>query len=84
MPKFIYKYDVSDIPKIPTGSKLLHIAPQDGELKLWCEVYPSNPPGGFEALGCGTGFIVPEHLGHAGTWFEGPFVWHLYVSKELL
>lgn len=79
----IYKYGLDQFDMIPAGAKIIHVGIQN-DVKVWCEVDPDSPSGGYEFVVVGTGQNVPQHLGHAWTWFEGPFVWHLYVSKDLL
>jgi len=84
--KTIWKYEfpVKDAftHTMPEGAIVRHVADQNGTSCMWAEVDPTAPlkPRHFEVFG--TGHPMTEDMGisriYCGTFFQGPFVWHLY------
>jgi len=86
----IWKYELTvtglqDID-IPTGSRLLSVAKQDGRLCLWAMVAPQNATEKRCIEIIGTGNPVPWRIGmerrHIGTVIMDPFVWHVFERVD--
>ena len=85
----IFKYKLFGLPRahdrdevtinVPRGAHLLHVGLRSGKLMLWAEVNPENSVVPVALRIVGTGHEVPEGHHHRWTFFEGPFVWHVYV-----
>jgi len=72
--------------RLPVGAKVLHVAEQHGTSTLWAEVACDDDfQAAFEERTfyvVGTGDRIPDEAGsHVATWFDDPFVWHLYAPK---
>ena len=66
---------------IPAQHRVLHFDMQNGILHLWAEVDPLSPQETHTLVVLGTGFSAPpmnSGLRHLHTWFDRPYVWHLY------
>lgn len=46
---------------------------------FWFEVSPGKS---LELTAVGTGWDAAESWDYTGTWFAGPFVWHLMARKK--
>lgn len=84
MTRVIYKYRLlaTNMFFLPVNHRVIHFGLQDG-VHLWAEVDPDSPKGPFAAVVIPTGGEPPEGAKHAWTWFDGPYVWHLYVDRKL-
>lgn len=52
-----------------------------GNASIWVEVDPDGPPTRCKVSIVGTGEPIPEDAGqHAGSFVEGPFVWHIFMA----
>lgn len=79
----VYKYpfavDDDVVIQMPRGAKVLHVAAQGDQPTLWALVDPAQPMHPYRFLMRGTGHPVPDNVGpHVGSFFHGPFVWHLF------
>lgn len=57
---------------------VVHVAMQHERPTVWIEADPSldSVPRTFVIVG--TGQTIPPQGRHCGTFFDGPFVWHVY------
>lgn len=88
----VYKYPFELTPKVsfdlPAGAAILrfYVQPLSGPC-MWAQVDPSFPKEKREFRIYGTGHAIeePETLKHLATFFDGPYVWHVYevVLTEL-
>ena len=76
----IYKY-----PNIrPDGNSYIVELPRSAEIVkvekdyFWAEVYTESDIVECRFQVVPTGGAVPRDADYRGTWFDGPFVWHLY------
>lgn len=94
MSRVIDKYPLSPAHLffLPTNHRVIHFGiihraidrdVQQGTIHLWAEVDPDSPKRPFAAVVVPTGEEPPENAKHAWTWFDGPYVWHLYVDAAL-
>jgi hypothetical protein len=77
----IYKYrlDANDGQiDIHDDAKILAVGMQDGYLHLWAAVYTSKRRVTRKFKVFGTGWEIPGGAEYVGTFFVGPFVWHLH------
>jgi hypothetical protein len=80
----VYKYPAPEgaeswSVEMPMGAQVVHAGFQGTRLCLWALVDPEAPAVPRRFLIVGTGQeITDHHLAHVATWFEGPFVWHLF------
>lgn len=85
--KVVYKYEVppsTRLVELPRDSRIVHVGEQLDLLMLWVEhgvpndntTYTSRH---FDVFG--TGGFIPEDSRHVGTFFDGPFVWHVYETQ---
>ena len=79
-----YTYPVADAQEIeipmlaefhPIGRMLPH-----HWFELWAEVNPNAMPQKRTLYVCGTGHPVPDFSEYVTTLFDGPLVWHIYLS----
>lgn len=87
----IYKYPIEIKPRqviqLPRIAKILHVAMQHGRPTIWAEVDPAERlvERTVSVIGTGHPFEVgiasPADL-HIGTVFDGPLVWHVYISTS--
>ena len=80
--KTIWKYELQldDFSIVmPMGSKIITV--ENGF--LWAIVDPDNEDESREFAVHGTGHPITHQNSkeYVGTWFEGPFVWHLFEVK---
>lgn len=86
----IWKYPLTPFSlqnlSMPAGSRLLHVAEQDGSLCLWALVnpHPEVPKVEIKVAVVGTGHPVPDEFDHLGTvlTFDGSLVWHVMVQTK--
>lgn len=92
-PHVIYKYPVTITEKpqpleLPRTAKILHVGMQSTQLVLWAEVDPNEPLVRRTVTVIATGQPFPRGLGsdnpgdHVGTVFDGPYVWHIFISPS--
>ena len=70
---------------LPIESKVIHVDIQNGQRVLWAQVNNKAPLVDRRVVVVGTGRIGPDdlpNLDHVSTFFEGPFVWHVFVGPE--
>lgn len=70
---------------LPLGSKVLLVGEQQGEPHIWVEQDPTDGADGIQYTFyiVGTGHELPTghaHLDYQGSYFSGPFVWHIYKA----
>jgi hypothetical protein len=74
--KYPFRVDDRVVIRLPLNFEVLHVAVQDDQPCLWALVDTDEPSFDREFRIFGTGHEV---LGvHDATFFEGPFVWHLF------
>ena len=84
--RVIYKYNHRAPERLivkGANPKLVHVGMSDGRLSAWVE--HDEPDGGSHVVGTihvvGTGIpFEPGKADHFGTFFDAPFVWHVYVT----
>ena len=81
-----FPFDVADTLTLyvpgPDTFKPVFVGMQQGRPTLWAEVDTEAPPGAFPLLIRGTGHELQGNEDrHVGTFFSGPFVWHVYTAK---
>jgi len=87
----VYKYTLPpDVLKgnwsieLPGSAYLLSVAVQNGVICLWYEVETEDPVSVHTFRVFGTGWEIPKfddirkRYYHMETFFDDPFVWHLY------
>ncbi len=80
-----YKLNMVELTAIllPVGSKVVHVGEQLGLPHIWVEqsVEDNVDKETRYFYFVGTGHALPTghaHIDHRGTYFQGPFVWHVY------
>lgn len=82
--KVVYKYPLGMGPNtvaLPKNAKIVHIGMQEGFPMMWVEhphEWESYEKRFFEIFG--TGNPIPEDAEHISTFFDPPFVWHVYET----
>lgn len=81
--KTIYKYPLADsgLLNLPTGAKIVHCDVQRDIPTLWIEVDTVAELEERRFTVYGTGHPIGDNATHVGTYFDGPFVWHVYEIK---
>jgi len=92
--KQVWKFSVATAPlgtaeiEMPVGAEVVHVGFQDSQLTIWALVDSDakrkdhhqqthvTEPRRFKVYGTGSG--IREKAKHVWTWFDGPFVWHLF------
>ena len=82
--KNIFKYPISNNSiLLPTNATVVKVGIQDGSAFVWIEhdltqipKYPRN----YKIFG--TGHDIPDSAIWQGTFFDAPFVWHVYEVVE--
>jgi hypothetical protein len=75
----VFKYEITDEPlELPYGAMFLKVAMQNGKHTAWFEVNPEFATILRYFKVVGTGHDVPDGYYFLETYFEDPFVWHLY------
>jgi hypothetical protein len=71
--------------ELPKGAKPLSVGLQRGLPTIWAEVDTHSHEGEtWTVFVLGTGWAVPENaVHHLGTVFDGSFVWHVYLDREV-
>jgi hypothetical protein len=84
--KTIYKYPLSfptHIVYLPEGCRIVKLAEQDGAMYIWAIVDTGGLSIARRFTFVGTGHPLPVgEYEYIDTIFQGPFVWHLFVSRE--
>jgi hypothetical protein len=77
--KKVYKYQVgSGHITIQKRAKIVHVDFQSDVLCIWAEVDINEELEAHYYFIVGTGHEIEENAIHIHTWFDGPFVFHLY------
>lgn len=78
--KTIYKYRFNETLELPCGAEFLKVATQSeaGLICLWFLVDVDQPKEHREFRIHGTGHLVDDNERYLDTFFEGPYVWHLF------
>lgn len=82
--KKIYKYPLAladaEVVQldIPQGGQILTMGVQQGIPTLWVLVEVGRPEERRMFRTVGTGHDVPGGVKFVGTWFDGPYVWHVF------
>lgn len=65
---------------MPEGAQIAHfgVVPGVGEPTVWALVDSDNPPEVRRFQIFGTGHPLPRGARHVGTYFDEPFVWHVF------
>jgi hypothetical protein len=81
--KFPFELSDAAVIEMPQRAKVLHVAAQNGAPTIWALVDTEAPkePRTFRIVG--TGHPIPEDVKHAGTFQQGPFVWHVFEPLTL-
>lgn len=84
----IYKFAINDPRNVimaDVGARFIHVGmdPND-QLCVWAIVNPDAPTKNHTLVVFGTGERRLDQECHIyiGTWFNGPFVWHLFSEEE--
>lgn len=74
----VYKYPLTNpVIEMPAGGKVVTVDIQNGQPCLWAEVDPTAKKMEKRRFHVyGTGNVVEGK--YVGTYFEGPFIWHVY------
>ena len=86
--KVVYKYEIRGDERpiqMPADATIVHVAEQDSRLMLWAEhILPDENTSvavrKFSVFG--TGHQIPFGAEYVGTFFNGPFVFHVYEILE--
>ena len=83
MTKVIHKWTLPsgpgiDVHKMPREHKFLAARAWLKDIDMWFEVDDEHPQVDTLFQTVGTGSEVPEGHTYVTTYFEGPFVWHVY------
>lgn len=82
MKQKVFKYPYTGAPQaLPQGARFLHAGNQDGAAFMWFQVDPNATREERTFRIVGTGQDVEEEWEHLTTWFDAPFVWHLYEIR---
>ena len=68
--------------EIPHKAKILRVDLQNGKSCIWVEFRKDDDKITRKFKVFGTGWDIPYGFDHVATWFEDPFVWHLYEVKQ--
>lgn len=89
--KKVFKYDLSHIAPgafgslpLPPDAVFLQAAMQDSSRCAWFLVDPEAPVERRRFHLTGTGWEIPasQTLTYLGTFFQGPYVWHLFEVRR--
>ena len=85
--KTIFKYKVEDKLQLPLNGKIVHAGLQHGELHIWVEFdkpcdmrLMQYKERAFKVFG--TSHEIIGSWEHIASYFEIPFVWHLYEDMN--
>lgn len=81
--KTVWKFPIPDVYNqivvaMPTGARILSVAVQNGGPVLWACVDTTEPMFARSFAVVPTGGEVPSEACFVGTFFRGPFVFHLF------
>jgi len=83
----IFKYPLDLVVKLPAANSLFYkvvkVDKQSGSPYLWIELSDINQEKKdyiFQIFG--TGHTIPALAEHCGTFFDEPFVWHVYDTTN--
>jgi hypothetical protein len=80
--KTVYKYPFPIMDDftltLPAGALLLKADMQGHQPMLWAQVDTDRPLVAYRFFVSGTGHPLPDDLSHVATFFNEPFVWHLW------
>jgi hypothetical protein len=69
--RVVYKYTVEPFSPggvmMPQGARIVHVAEQSSEVRVWAEVDPDAPVGRRRLVAVPTGNEVPDGYEHAGS-----------------
>lgn len=68
---------------IPEGGRVLTLGVQQGIPMLWVLVDVVQPMERRTFITVGTGHEVPWATTFVGTWFDGPYVWHVFEKQRV-
>ncbi len=79
----VYKYPIlmeGSTLVLPDDAVVVHVGMQN-LVTIWVELDKEAPvtPRHFAVFG--TGHQIPDGWSHCGTFFDGPFVWHVYEQR---
>ena len=83
--KVVYKYEIPNdrghVVKLPADARVVQVGMQDDRLMLWAEhgwpdANTSHVARYFDVFG--TGHPIPFESEYVGTFFDGPYVFHVY------
>lgn len=81
--RVVYKYPFAHaddvVIEMPKGATVLKVDMQAAVPTLWALVDPAKPIESRAFVMRGTGHPVPDLCYHVDSWFDGPFVWHLFA-----
>lgn len=81
----IFKYSISDFDVlIPTYGKVVKVGLQNGVPHIWVLFNRTLDTGTSNRRFVihGTGHDIPVHHSYVGTYFDGPFVWHVFEDES--
>lgn len=81
--KYPLAFDEDNSVVMPTGSRLVLFAIQNGIPHVWADVITGNQNEVRRLAIHGTGHPVGTLSRHIGSLQDGPFVWHLYDKDGL-
>lgn len=77
-----FPFEVADqfVVSMPKGAQVIHVGLQGAHACMWAIVNPKEPKVDrkFRVVGTGNPSDNLYAQRHRGTWFDGPFVWHLF------
>lgn len=89
MNKTIWKFQLVGGPgggciiPMPSGAEIVMATDVQARPTLWAEVDPNMPKVNRRFGVVGTGWPLEEDAEYLGTYFDGPFVWHIYELPML-
>ena len=84
MKKVIYKYKIVNGPiELPFAAKILKVGMQRDTPTMWALINPETKTESrnFVVIGTGDEFDDTD-MKHVETFFDGPFVWHLFEKVK--
>lgn len=80
--KQVWKYSLpngSAEIEMPAYAEVVHVGLQNDVLQIWAVVDPDAKRKELRVFHVyGTGHGIRDNAKHVGTWFDAPFVWHLF------
>lgn len=68
--------------RMPQGAAILSASKQNGSLTIWAEVETDSPTEDRTVFIVGTGNPKPTTGRFIASVFDGPFVWHVFESRQ--